>query len=170
MINDEKHGPDRPKDIRCLDDLRGGVAAWALGLVLARDLPQIGVTALCRGLDNEWFRELAGLSSSDVEDAEKLLRRALEECGWGVPDKYAAVREYATCVSRLIVSGEVTPPDGARALWSASLAVGDDDFHELDPFIYASSEYDDRPADRPLFERGILAEAKRWADRTASSD
>jgi len=62
----------------------------------------------------------------------------------------------------LILNGEVTPYDGARALWEASLAVRDRSFHDLDSFIYASSEYHNRPEDRAMFDTAIVEEAKRW--------
>jgi hypothetical protein len=44
--------------------------------------------------------------------------------------------------------------------------VDDQSFHELDPFIYAESEYESRPEDRDHFTREIREEAARWASRT----
>lgn len=35
-------------------------------------------------------------------------------------------------------------------------------FHELDPFIYAESEAEDRPSDREFFRTAIVNEATRW--------
>jgi len=151
--------------MRCLSELRGAIAAWVLGLLVADDLPTVATTALVDGLDNSWLRQLAGLSSPTMIDASELLQRGLEECGRAIPDKRSAALQYASCVSRLILTRTITPSDGANAIWRASIAVGDTSFHELDLFIYASSEYEDRPADRPMFDGAIVNEATRWAIR-----
>jgi hypothetical protein len=94
-----------------------------------------------------------------------LWEQAVREIGLTVPDDRSAATTYATCVARLIVSGEIRPYEGAKALWRASISVDDADFHELDSFIYASSEYEDRPADRAFFEEMILQEAQQWSLR-----
>jgi hypothetical protein len=126
-------------------------------------LPNFAAAALSQGTDCQALRELAGLSSVDVTEAGKLLERAVHELGLTVPDKPTAALRYAICVSRLILSNEVAPYEAAMALWDASLAVGDSSFHELDAFIYAASEYVDRPSDRALFDSAIVAAAQRWA-------
>jgi len=36
-------------------------------------------------------------------------------------------------------------------------------FHGADTFIYAASEYEDRPEDRDFFVSAIVKEAHRWA-------
>jgi hypothetical protein len=153
------------KPVKCLSDLRGAIAAWVLGLLVADDLPAIATTALVDGFDNSWLCQLAGLSSPRMVDASELLQRGLEECGWTIPDKRLAALQYASCVSRLILARTIAPHEGADAIWRASIAVDDTTFHDLDLFVYATSEFEDRPADRPLFENAILQEAARWANR-----
>ena len=99
----------------------------------------------------------------DIAEAGEIFERAIRELGWVIPDRRSAAARYARCVAQLILSGDVAPRDGAKTLWRDSLAVHDRSFHELDPFIYASSEYDDRPEDFAFFDAAIVKEAKRWA-------
>jgi hypothetical protein len=149
----------------CLADLDVAVGAWVLGLLDSRDLPNIATAALSKGLDGQRLRELAGLSPADIAEASGIFESAIHEVGWTIPDRRQAAARYARCVAQLIVAGDVAPGDGAKALWRASLAVQDHSFHDLDPFVYAGSEYDDRPADRALFDAAILEEARRWVSR-----
>jgi hypothetical protein len=158
-------GSSESKLTRCLDDLRGAVAAWVLGLLESHVLPQVAARALAENLDNIWLRELAGLSSPRADGANELLKRALDAANVNIPDKRTAALHYAQSMSRLIGSGRVTPYVGAQAIWRASIAVGDPSFHELDAFIYAASEYEDRPADRNVFDAMIVREAGNWANR-----
>jgi hypothetical protein len=60
----------------------------------------------------------------------------------------------------LILDGKLDPYIGARLLWKASVNNDIDHEHELDPFIYAASEYEDRPEDREGFKRAIIEEAR----------
>jgi hypothetical protein len=94
-----------------------------------------------------------------------MFERAIQELGWDIPDRAAAAAACARCISRLILNGEVTPPDGARALWEASIAVEDPSFRELDPFIYASSEYDEGSEDSATIDGWVVEAAKRWVDK-----
>jgi hypothetical protein len=154
------------KTTKCLNDLRGAVAAWVLGLLVADDLPEIATVALLAGADNSWWRQLAGQSSPLMVEASDLLQRALEEDGEPIPDKRSAALRYASCVSRSILARTITPYDGARAIWRVSTVVDDASFHDLDPFVYAFSELEDRPADKQFFENVILKEAAQWANRS----
>ena len=46
--------------------------------------------------------------------------------------------------------------------WEAALKTSDAKFHDVDAFIYAASEYEDRPEDCEFFKRAIRKEARRW--------
>jgi hypothetical protein len=149
----------------CLADLDVAVCAWVLGLLDSKDLPTIATAALSNGMDGQRLRELAGLSPMDLADAGEMLESAIREVGWRLPGRRQAAVEYARCVAQLVLTGDVTPGDGARLIWRASLAVQDRSFHDLDPFVYAASEYDERPADRALFDAAIMQAARRLASR-----
>ena len=144
-------------------------ALWALGLIPAEDLPDIAVDAMMQGHDSKALVELAGLTRHELEDAPKLFARALEGMGEGRMDKPEALRRYACMVSASILASEVTPYDGARRLWRAQLDAEIPHSHELDPFVYAASEMEDRPEDKAFFESAIREEAKRWVETGTGS-
>lgn len=154
-----------PTAVKCLGSVNGAIAAWVLGLLVSDDSARVAVTCLSNELDNSWLRELAGLSSPTKPEASDPLSWGLDAAGWHVPDKPKAALDYASCVAAnrfwrsLLVRGR--EGDLARA----SVAVGDDSFHELDTFVYAASEHEERSSDRSFFDKAILAEAPQWADR-----
>jgi hypothetical protein len=149
----------------CLADLDVAASDWVLGLLDSRDLPTVATVALSKGIDGQHLRKLAGLSPVDLAEAGEIFEKVIREPRWAIPDRRTAATRYARYVAQLILSGDVTPRDGATTLWRASLAVHDRSFHELDPFVYKSREYDDRPADHAFFDAAIVEEAKRWASR-----
>lgn len=146
----------------CFRDPQTAVAMWTLGVTVSADLSSIATTFLADGLDSPSLRGLAGMTPSDDGDLEALWTDALRELGLVIPDKPAAAILYAQCVSRLILSGDTKPYEGAKIIWQASLAVSDPSFHELDPFIYSASEYEERPEDHAFFEAMIVQEAEQW--------
>jgi hypothetical protein len=81
---------------------------------------------------------MPSISDSDSAEAADIIRTA---------QRYAAD----------IVSGTVSPYDGARRIWKACqlrLPKGD---HRLDPFVYWASEYEDTSDDerRALCDKGL---------------
>jgi hypothetical protein len=138
------------------------VAMWTLGLTVSTDLPSIATTFLANGLDSPSLGRLAGMTQADAGDAEALWTDVLRELGLVIHDRPAAATRYAACVSALILSGDIAPYDGAKTIWRASLVVDDPSFHELDSFIYAASEHEERPEDRASFEAMIIQEAEQW--------
>jgi hypothetical protein len=71
----------------------------------------------------------------------------------------------ASEISSRIVSGAMSPVNGADLIAKTMYRYHKLEFHELDTFIYASSEVADRPEDRELFESAIEEEASQWAAR-----
>jgi hypothetical protein len=49
--------------------------------------------------------------------------------------------------------------EGAKRIWQATLNAELNGFHDLDGFIYAASELEERPEDKALFEKAIIEEA-----------
>jgi hypothetical protein len=76
----------------------------------------------------------------------------------------AASRE----VANVIVAGELTPYEGARRI--AALCRGADGHPplELHAFIYADSEWDERPDDSNVFAEGVVAAAHDLVRTNAS--
>jgi hypothetical protein len=143
------------------------MARWALGLIRSDELPDIAAGALSNVFESTSLLALAGRSQGETDEARKLFERALNELGHGVMSKTDALRIYAKITSTSILASEFTPLEGANRIWRAKRDSGVTGFHDLDPFIYAASEMEDRPEDKEFFERAIIEEAKRWAIQTA---
>ena len=70
-------------------------------------------------------------------------------------------------VSRAILAGDATAYEGARAIAAMCREVPIHPPIELHTFIYADSEWDDRPEDGRIFAEGVMAAAR---ELTASDD
>ncbi len=79
-----------------------------------------------------------------------------------MPDRAAAVRRLARDFARRIVSGEIPPYEGARAIWR-ELAWEPEAGDALLPFIGLASEWEDRPEFRREYEADILQAARALA-------
>jgi hypothetical protein len=137
-------------------------ALLTLDMFSAGGLPALAAEALGAGLDSEHLRLLAGLAADDPYTAREYFARSLGELGHDPVDKTKAVDLLVRLISEEILADTRRAIEGARLIWKACRQAGRAD-HDYDPFIYAASEWDDRPADRPMFERAIVEEAKRWA-------
>jgi hypothetical protein len=137
-------------------------ALWVLNLLSSEVLPSIGVNALMDGIDNYPFRVLAGLSVKESDEAYDFFKQGLQEIGRGNMSVQEAIRVYARHISSKILSGTLEPIIGANQIWDAALNIHGEEFHDVDPFIYAASEYEERPLDRGLFDMAIREEAKEW--------
>lgn len=127
--------------------LEYGLSLLGLGLLAADRVALLATLALESGADNVRIRQLAGRCLWDNSRLATVLVEALGDAGVRLPARDAAARHIATAVSSEIVRERVDPLNGASYLAEISRAVGSN-FHELDPFIYAASEAEDRPSDR----------------------
>jgi len=116
-------------------------------------------------MDSRTLRILAGLTHDEATDATNLFKQALEELGMSEITRSDAARICASAISRQIISGDLSPQEGANKIWDASIRVNDPGFHDLDPFIYAASELQSRPQDREFFNREIVKEAESWVGK-----
>lgn len=142
-------------------DLKFLEAMWVLGFIPPEDLPGIAANGLAQGIDSKSLRELACLSPEEFQAASRLFKLALAELGQGTMGKRDALMQFAKNVSASILTTRMQPLDGAKLIWQAALDANLPGFHELDGFIYAASELEDRPEDRELFERAICEEARQ---------
>lgn len=138
------------------------VARYELGLGLPEDLPDAATQLILAGRESKSLVELAGMLTNDTRDARQLLDRALQELGLPRITKAWALRQFAHDVSKEIVSGLLSPLEGARLIWKTLIKSGVES-HDYDPFIYAASEMEDRPRDFSFFEKAIQKEATRWS-------
>ncbi len=135
---------------------------WLLGFLHIEELPDIAASALASGFDTESILKLAICSKDEIEEIDRLFKQVLKESGGGNMSKADALRHYAKQVSASILTKEISPLKGATLIWDATLNVQIPNFHELDCFIYAASEIEDRPYDKGFFEKTIIEEAERW--------
>jgi hypothetical protein len=138
------------------------VARYELGLSLPEELPDVAAQLISSGKESKSLVELAGMPTNDTRDARYLLDRTLQELGLPRITKAWAMRQFAHDVSNEIVSGSLSPLEGARLIWKTHIKSGVKT-HDYDPFIYAASEMEDRPRDFTHFEKAIREEAMRWS-------
>jgi hypothetical protein len=131
----------------------------ALALVVLNALPVDQITdvaelAVERGFDTPILRQLAGIEDGDPAPRDDALIAALQRAGAPLPTIAAAAEQMARAVSARIVARQIDPMTGAA--WLAGLS-GRTFGHTkiLDPFVYADSEFDDRPDERARFERMV---------------
>ena len=140
-------------------------ARYVLGQMLSDQLPAIACDLIAMGINSKSLGNLAGLSASEYPDARELFERALLELGRKKMSNELALKYFTKDVSIKILSGSLTPYEGAKLIWKTYRNTNIPDTHDYDPFIYAASEMEDRPRDRKRFERGILKEAKEWSEK-----
>lgn len=134
-------------------------ALWVLGLLEHEKLSDFADEALKEGFDSPELRMLSELFPDDYGEINELFGKTLRSFGRGNLTKRDAAKIYAKAIAAQILKGELDPYTGAVSIWDASLKVADPKFHDLDPFIYAASEYEDRPDDREFF----IQEIKKYA-------
>lgn len=115
-----------------------------------------------KGLTSKQLNRLADGALAGREEVLFLLDGSLVELGL-TTDVAHDVKSFAIDIALRITSGETSPHEGARRIWAAAQLLPD--VHEYDPFIYAASEYEDRPADRSLFEAAIRDAARRLLEQ-----
>jgi hypothetical protein len=143
------------------DGLVAIAAESVLGLLGTEDLSKAAVSALEEGLDSPALIALACVPPDAYQsEVRALFERALEELELRSPSPHDALMYLARETARDIVAGTVAPYAGAKKIWDLARRAPAEHKHELDPFIYAASEWEDRPADRIRFEQGILEEAR----------
>ncbi len=149
---------------------RDGLAVVAserlLGLIDVAGLSSAALAALEDDLDVPSLVALAGLSkNADEQEARSLFDRALGELNMTAPSRRDAVLCLSEQFAHRIVRGTIAPYEGAKRIWDLTRRGGTERIHELDPFIYAASEWEDRPEDRVRFERAIIDEARALIER-----
>ncbi len=131
-----------------------------LDLLFPEDLSDAAVRALEDGCDSPSLRILAGLSVADADEARAMFDRVLAELNVSRPSKRDAVMHLAREIAKEISSRTKAPYEGAVQIWELSLRLPEENFSELDSFVYAASEWVGRPEDRHIFEDGIVAAAR----------
>jgi hypothetical protein len=143
-----------------VEKLEAAIAKAVLGLNFREDLPSIAVSALESGLDSPSLRVLAGLTPLDLDDAWTLFEGALSELQMPAMSQREAAELLAREAAKELLRGAISPYEGAKGIWRLSLLLSGEDLSTFDPFIYAASEWEDRPEDRSEFDKEIREAAK----------
>ncbi len=117
------------------------------------------------GLDSPSLRMLAGLRDSETEDAPSLFEKTMAELGWVRPRHETALETVVNGVLKAILAHSVPAIQGARELWDLSLSFPGKAMKRLHPFVYAASEWNERPEERGEIERWILDAARELIER-----
>ena len=110
-------------------------AMWVLGLLVCEELPRHAATALAEGVDSEAMLQLSICLPSETEQIQRLFEQILQEGGGGKMSKIDALKHYAKQISASILSKKVSPLEGAKLIWRATINSQQREFHELDSFI-----------------------------------
>jgi hypothetical protein len=84
-------------------------------------------------------------------------------------DIVQVVSIYARSISKMILAGSISWKDGADRISRASDKIFPLEFHDLDTFKYASSEWPERPKDWKFFQKGVFEEASIWARKDVAN-
>jgi hypothetical protein len=88
------------------------------------------------------------------------LKEALRDVGKSLPGPREAALWLARGAARRMLAGEGSAYELSKAIWSIARRVHGQVIASLDPFIYAASEWEERPEDRPFFEKEMLKAAE----------
>jgi hypothetical protein len=134
-------------------------------LTCSEELADVAVAALEEGLDSPALRVLAGLSPDEANEARRVLERALAELAVPIPSPRDAVLYLARAIATDVLDGIVAPYEGAKRIWQLTLRAPGQALPELDSFVYAASEWEDRAEDRRRFDEGIRRAAHELVER-----
>lgn len=102
---------------------RERVAAASLGLIPRDQLPEVATCGLVEGYDSRSLTALAGQSTYDAWEVDRLWSAALDELGLRIPDRLEAAKSLVRTYARLVTVGEVSPRTGAARIVDVHMAV-----------------------------------------------
>lgn len=126
-------------------DLLLAAAYWRLGLLAAEDLPEIASQGLESGMDSPSLRILAGEQHCSMATCKLLFERSLRELRIAMPAHDEAGFRIAKRYAQQIVSGQLTPREGAGRIWS-EIELNEEhegEFARLRIFTGLASEHED---------------------------
>ncbi|HEX9983222.1 MAG TPA: hypothetical protein VGF69_08160 [Thermoanaerobaculia bacterium] len=133
---------------------------FRIGDMTLQEVSSAAAELICDGVASPSLERLAWGHVSGPDEARWLLTAAADETG-ASGEVLDEVRSFVRDIASEIVRGTLTPYEGARRIWSAALLLPAE--HTYDQFIYAASEYENRPDDRPFFEDAIRREARNFS-------
>jgi len=143
------------------DKLMISLSKYVLGRLAGEKIPEIALTLLENGYENDEILELIGMHKPTLQDGEKIFLKGLAKLSIQLPDVSGATYCLARQIAQMIIDGEITPYEGARKIWWDLANVENAD-RRLKSFIGLASEYEDsqNDEDRKVYERQILKESR----------
>ena len=153
-----------------IEHLRLAAARRHFDLLASIELPDLASAALEAGLDSPSLRELAGELCPTWADSGPLFERILHDFGLALLSRHHAAGVLARHYAEQIISGTLSPYEGARRIWSdvANAVWNDRDGpRQYLVFVGLASEWEDYPPGRPDYEQRIRDEAQQLLNRSA---
>jgi hypothetical protein len=140
-------------------NLRLVAAQYMLDAVGTDAIASAATKALMEGIDSPSLRRLAGMTGADSDEVRTVFGAALHELQIESPTLRDAAMLVASEIALRITQRTISPYDGAKEIWHIWSGLPKENLRELDPFVYAASEWEERPKDRDKFAAGIVAAA-----------
>jgi hypothetical protein len=137
---------------------------WHFGLLFPESVPAFAADALEVGCDGRWLRRIAGMTRPTRVDLERIIDDMFGELGQSpITDTEAAGNRLARRITDQIVSGAISPYDGANVIWTVYLGLGQP--KALVPFVGLASEWEDHLHLRRKYDKDIVAAARKFLGR-----
>ena len=139
-------------------NLELAICFWVLDLLPSEEIPEIAADALADGMDSRTLRIMAGERNPSWFEIAPLFQKVLEELKVQMPSRQVAMMQVAKHYAERVVSGQLHPYEGARAIWW-QLGIETDTPDDLLIFVGLASEYEDfmgQAANGDPYYRGLL--------------
>jgi hypothetical protein len=141
-------------------DLPEIIGMYVLGTLPSDAVPTAAADALAAGYDSPTLRQLASADPHDRYEIERLLKKTLAELGIQMPAPPDAALSFAKRIAAKIVSGAISPYDGAKQIWGKAYTHFPQ-LTELRPFVGMASEYELDKQHRVQYSQDIIDESKK---------
>ena len=143
-----------------MEDLAVVQARWRLGILPPASLPEVARRALADGEDGPALRALAELRDPARSEVASLFEDALDEAGRRPMGLEEAGRLVAGDLATKVLSGELSPGEGARRIawdvWDRCRTL-----EHLGIFVTLMERWEAEHEHREVIEEAILREARR---------
>jgi hypothetical protein len=146
--------------VSSLDKLLLAASALQLGLLSPEDIIAEAAELLSELPSNVSLAQLAGAEPS-MDCVMKLLSQTLALEGLSVPSVPEAGRILVRDISRAILAGKVSAPEGARTIWWQIVRRVPELESEFGHFVGLSSEWEDDYLNRNQYESDIRRAAAK---------
>lgn len=95
-----------------------------LGSATSEDYVAWAIACLEQNIDSKNIRILASLHKPlYLSEVEEYFNRSLKDLGWTMPERRECLLQYARLLAQQIVSGDLRPVEGCRAIYGVVVAL-----------------------------------------------